>query len=218
MKARAERALAPGSLGRLAGLLRAAPDPQAARSGSASTGLSDRGSAASGVCHRKASKPSETGDTGRQRSETYPSAVHTGSCARHAPPATSSSARGRCHRASVRSISASVRHRHPLGQRRHERRQHFAGTAELRWRRSPRAAIASAPFDMAGRFPRERFHPHQPLPRGIAEPHMGVAVRADRMRLRQPRRFEHTHGAADLMRLAQTAGGGTAVGTRPSSA
>src|ERR1700687_2130832 len=41
--------------------------------------LSD-GNAASGVCHLKASSRPVTGDTGRQRSLTYPSAVHTGSC------------------------------------------------------------------------------------------------------------------------------------------
>ncbi len=57
-----------GAGGRFTGVL-GSTRSASADSDSASTGLSD-GSAASGVCHWNASRRPETGDTGRQRSET----------------------------------------------------------------------------------------------------------------------------------------------------
>ncbi len=97
-------------------------------------------------------------------------------------------------------------HRHPLGRRRHERRQRLAGTGEFagidrRTRDRQRA------FDMAGGLRRQRLHPHQPLPRRIPEPHMGVAIGQIGMRLRQPCGLEDAHGAANLMRFAQILAG-----------
>ena len=87
------------------------------------TPLSD-GSAASGVCHWNASSRPVTGDTGRQRSDTYPSAVHTGSCAganraQHPRPRAAGIA-------VLAALEFRHQHRDALGRARDERRQHAA--------------------------------------------------------------------------------------------